>query len=112
MLHASARLGNSNTQTKHGLGDRSTSFGYQPPPERTQPARQVYQWLGSLSLSIPLQSPRRDLSNGYLVVEILSHYYPVSRVPRRGCGGRMVCDAHPGVSVAPSADSAARRAMS
>ncbi|XP_054886875.1 spermatogenesis-associated protein 4-like isoform X2 [Poeciliopsis prolifica] len=38
--------------------------------------REVIKWLQDLELSFHPNNLRRDLSNGYLVAEIFSHYYP------------------------------------
>lgn len=55
----------------------TTVFGYSPPPEIGL-GRDVYKFLQRLDLSSPIQHPRRDLSNGFFVAEILSRFYAVS----------------------------------
>lgn len=42
----------------------------------TSLTRDVHKWLQSLDLTFPVRNIRRDFSNGYLVAEIFSWYYP------------------------------------
>uniref|UniRef100_UPI00358FA1E8 spermatogenesis-associated protein 4-like n=2 Tax=Myxine glutinosa TaxID=7769 RepID=UPI00358FA1E8 len=37
---------------------------------------EVYRWLQSLDLSLRVRNIRRDFSNGYLLANVFSHYYP------------------------------------
>ncbi|XP_032812538.2 spermatogenesis-associated protein 4 [Petromyzon marinus] len=45
-------------------------------PRRTGLSREVFRWLQSLDLTVQFRNARRDLSNGLVLAEIFSWYYP------------------------------------
>ncbi|KAM4732063.1 spermatogenesis-associated protein 4 [Anableps anableps] len=47
-----------------------------PQDRKTGLGREVIKWLQDLELSSYPMNLRRDFANGYLVAEILNHYYP------------------------------------
>lgn len=56
-------------------GGSGTLFGYMSPTPPPGLAREVHKWLQGLGLSCPMQHPRRELTSGFHIAELLHHFY-------------------------------------